>query len=132
MPSFAAATFEQDYDAGRADPLRGPVYVMLLAPDYEPSPAHARLADVARWEAAGAGYKAGGRPLVGRREEGGWLLADDVLWPRCTVVARGAWLYQAGGDGCLIAWVEFKNGAQESVRGEFEVLWPEGRVLELR
>ena len=136
MPSYLFPSFEADYDAGRVDLAAGPLRVMLVAVGYRPLPEHATRADVAGWEVTGLGYKAGGQLLNKRLVEGA-LLADDLLWLRCSVRAAGGIVYQADGDEPLIGYVALKDDLgqempRESVRGEFLIQWPGGRVLELR
>lgn len=127
MASFVYPSFEAAHDAGRVALAGGPLRVALLTAAYAPSPSHSRYADVKAAEASGLGYRAGGLPVTNAREEGGYLMADDVCWPLCSVKARGAVLYQDDGDRPLVAYLDF-GWEEESVRGEFRV---PGRLLEL-
>jgi hypothetical protein len=128
MPSDFFWSFADAYGAGETD-LNGPLGVLLVAnePDIEH---HRTVSDLEPHEVSGPGYRPGGQRLSGVRWEGGYLLADNVLWPQCSVRARGAVVYQKKGDRPLVAFIEFAREV-ESVRGEFEIAWPGGQVLNM-
>jgi hypothetical protein len=91
-PAFKRSLGEGVFDLA-ADTLR----CALLTSAHAPSADHARYADVAADEVAGAGYVAGGQALSGVA----WSLsgttvvldADDAHWSDVTVTARYAVLY---------------------------------------
>jgi hypothetical protein len=128
--SYVYPSLEADFDAGLVDFESGLLRVILVDPTYEPRADHSRLADVRPFEVSGPGYKAGGRPLSNVQVGADAITADNVLWPLCSVEARGCVVYQDGGGGPLVAYLDFGQ-VEESQVGRFEIRWPKSVVLSL-
>jgi hypothetical protein len=79
-------------------------------------------------EVSAPGYDAGGQTLSGMdvQAEGNaaWLDWEDVVWPYCSIRARGALIYNASKDNRAVAVLDF--GADKiSGDGPFTVRLPE-------
>ena len=133
----------QPYRSGKVLEARGldvvsdEIWVMLLTDEYSFNSFHSSRENLVSFESTGPGYKAGGRPVMGRKLE--WagdvlqVKAEDPLWSRASVRAKYAVLYRArGGEASkdeLICCLDFGDNVS-SMNGPFKIEWPGGVMRE--
>lgn len=111
------------------------IKVMLVDSTYVPDiDTHVNVGHVTG-EVTGAGYTAGGQPLVNRTVVSDFTNdfarydADDVVWTASTITARGAVIYKDTGvtsTSHLIVYIDFITEKVSSI-GNMEIEWhPDG------
>ena len=123
-------TFKEDLLRGVHQP--GDDYrIALYAEDADLDRTSTRY--TARGEVDGDGYDAGGQRLrgfqVGREGKVAFLAFEDPVWPKATIQARGALIYNATRDNRSVAVVDF-GAVIQSRQAAFTVEFPPATAAE--
>lgn len=88
---------------------------------------HTTKAYTTQGEVVGAGYDAGGWPLLGRKvvlvDRVACFTFDNIRKKRCTIEASGAMIYNASKNNAAIAVLSF-GSPYRSTNGDFELNFP--------